>query len=60
MNLLTVAAMLEECLRILLADLGDRLTERHDESFVDACPGLANEILLNFENASSIGLKSGE
>jgi hypothetical protein len=52
--------MLEECLRILLADLGDRLTERHDESFVDACPGLANEILLNFENASSIGLKSGE
>src|SRR3954465_9065865 len=41
--------MLEECLRILLPDLGDRLTERHDESFVHACPGLANEILLNFE-----------
>ena len=37
--------MLEECLRILLADLADRLTERHDESFVEARPGLANEVL---------------
>jgi hypothetical protein len=33
--------MLEECLRILLADLADR----HDESFVDARPGLTNGVL---------------
>src|SRR5215218_3163522 len=37
--------MQEECLRILLADLVDRLTDRLDESFVDARPCLANEVL---------------
>ena len=37
--------MLEEGLRVLLADLTDRLTDRRDEGFVHARPGLAYEVL---------------
>jgi hypothetical protein len=48
--------MLEECLRILLADL----TERLDESFVHARPGLANEVLDLRKRLLDRTLKSGE
>jgi hypothetical protein len=51
--------MLEECLRVLLADLADRLTERRDESSCTRVPALQTRFLI-FENASSIGLYSGE